>query len=261
MAADELAVPNNQNLEQLKESMFDNIRFRLGDGIVDLELDPEHYEAAYNIAIKVYRQRAENSVQETYTLLTVQKDQDTYTLPAEFINVRQCFRRTIGLETGPGASSFDPFSSAILNTYLLNYNYAGGLATYDFYAGYVELAARMFGGFVIYTFDPVSKTIRFVRDFKGSGEQILIWADIMRPETTLLQDPGIAPWLENYVLATCTIIIGQAREKFSTIQGPGGGTALNGAAMKAEGLAAQEALHKDLRDYVDYSQPLTWIQG
>ena len=261
MAADELAVPNNQNLEQLKESMFDNIRFRLGDGIVDLELDPEHYEAAYNIAIKVYRQRAENSVQETYTLLTVEKDQDTYTLPAEFINVRQCFRRTIGLETGPGASSFDPFSSAILNTYLLNYNYAGGLATYDFYAGYVELAARMFGGFVIYTFDPVSKTIRFVRDFKGSGEQILIWADILRPETTLLQDPGIGPWIENYTLATCMITLGQAREKFSTIAGPSGGTALNGAAMKAEGLAAQEALHKDLRDYVDYSQPLTWIQG
>jgi len=261
MASEELAVPNNENLEQLKENLFDQVRYRLGDGIIDLELDPEHYEAAYNLAIKVYRQRAENSVQETYTLLTVERNTDTYTLPTEFINVRQCFRRTIGLETGPGASSFDPFSSAILNTYLLNYNYAGGLATYDFYAGYVELAARMFGGFVIYTFDPVSKTIRFVRDFKGSGEQILIWADIMRPETTLLQDPGIAPWLENYVLATCTITIGQAREKFSTIQGPGGGTALNGAAMKAEGLAAQEALHKDLRDYVDYSQPLTWIQG
>ena len=261
MAANELAVPNNQNLEQLKESMFDNIRYRLGDGIVDLELDPEHYEAAYNIAVKVYRQRAENSVQESYTLLTVAKDQDTYTLPAEFINVRQVYRRTIGLETGPGASSFDPFSSAILNTYLLNYNYAGGLATYDFYAGYVELAARMFGGFVIYTFDPVTKTIRFVRDFKGSGEQILIWADVTRPETSLLQDPGISPWLENYVLATVTITIGQAREKFSTIQGPGGGTALNGAAMKAEGLAAQEQCLKDLRDYVDYSQPLTWIQG
>jgi hypothetical protein len=38
MAANELAVPNNQNLEQLKESMFDSIRYRLGDGIVDLEL-------------------------------------------------------------------------------------------------------------------------------------------------------------------------------------------------------------------------------
>ena len=261
MAANELSVPNNQNLEQLKESMFDSIRYRLGDGIVDLELDPEHYEAAYKYAVKTYRQRAENSVQESYTLLTVHRDQDTYTLPNEFINVRQVFRKTIGLETGPGASSFDPFSSAILNTYLLNYNYAGGLATYDFYAGYVELAARMFGGFVIYTFDPVTKTIRFVRDFKGSGEQILIWADVTRPETSLLQDPGISPWMEDFVLATVTIAIGQAREKFSTIQGPGGGTALNGAAMKAEGKAGQEQCLKDLRDYVDYSQPLTWIQG
>ena len=60
MAANELAVPNNQNLEQLKESMFDSIRYRLGDGIVDLELDPEHYEAAYKYAVKTYRQRAEN---------------------------------------------------------------------------------------------------------------------------------------------------------------------------------------------------------
>ena len=261
MAANELAVPNNRNLEQLKEAMFENLRFRLGEGIIDLELDPEHYEQAYKYSVLTYRQRAENSVQESYTLLTVDKNQDTYTLPTEFINVRQCFRRTIGLETGPGASSFDPFSSAILNTYLLNYNYAGGLATYDFYAGYVELAARMFGGYVIYTFDPVTKTIRFVRDFKGSGEQILIWADVTRPETSLLQDPGITPWMYDFTLATLKTIIGEAREKFSTVAGPGGGTALNGAAMKAEGKQEQERCLKDLRDYVDYSQPLTWVQG
>jgi len=261
MAADNLAVPNNENLEQLKEDMFENLRMRLGDGIIDIELDPNHYEQAYKYAVLTYRQRAENSVQETYTLLTVERDRDTYTLPSEFINVRQVFRRTIGLETGPGASSFDPFSSAILNTYLLNYNHSGGLATYDFYASYVELAARMFGGFVVYTFDSVTKQIRLVRDFKGSGEQILIWADISRPETSLLQDPGITPWIYDFTLGTLKLIIGEAREKFSTIQGPGGGTALNGAAMKAEGKAEQERCLKDLRDYVDYSQPLTWVQG
>ncbi len=52
MASEELAVPNGENLEQLKENMFDQVRFRLGDGIVDLEVDPEHYEAAYNYTIK-----------------------------------------------------------------------------------------------------------------------------------------------------------------------------------------------------------------
>lgn len=261
MSADILSTPTNYNLEELKQGLFDNLRLRLGGDIIDLELDPQHYEAAYNYAIKVYRQRAENAVQESYTLMTVIKNVDTYTLPSEFINVRSLFRRTVGLETGPSSTSFDPFSSAILNTYLLNYNYTGGMATYDFYAGYVELAARMFGGYLTYTFDPVTKVLRITRDFKGSGERILIWADIQRPEAVLLQDPGAGVWIGDFILAVLKGIIGEAREKFGSIAGPSGGTSLNGTAMKAESKAAQEALLQDLKNYVDYSQPLTWIQG
>jgi hypothetical protein len=248
-------------LKELKDDLFKNLALRLGEGIIDLELDPAHYEAAYNYAIKIYRQRAQNSTVESYTLMEIEKHKDTYTLPAEFINVRQVFRRTVGLETGPAASSFDPFSSAILNTYLLNYNYAGGLATYDFYAGYIELAARMFGGYVIFTFNPVTKQLRMVRNPKGSGEKILIWADIQRPEEELLQDPGAGVWIGDWTLAQLKCIIGEAREKFNTIAGPAGGTALNGTAMKAEGLASQQALLEDLKRFVDYSQPLTFIIG
>ena len=261
MTANILATPSGLTLDELKQTLFQNIRYRLGDGIIDLELDPQHYEAAYNYAIKVYRQRAQAATEESYTLFTVEKNVDTYTLPSEFINVRCIYRRTIGLETGPGASSFDPFSSAILNTYLLNYNYAGGMATYDFYAGYVELAARMFGGYVVYTFNPVTKILRIVRDPKASGERVLIWADIQKTEEVLLQDPGAGVWIGDFVLANLKIIIGEAREKFATIAGPGGGTSLNGTAMKAEGKAAMETLIEDLKRYVDYSQPLTWVQG
>ncbi len=250
-----------RSLDELKEELFNNLKLRLGDGIVDVELDPQHYEAAYQYAIKIYRQRAQNSTIESYTLFKMEKNQNVYTLPSEFINVRQLFRRTIGLETGPGATSFDPFSSAILNTYLLNYNVAGGLATYDFYAGYVELAARMFGGYVTYTFDPVTKTLRIVRDPKGTGERVLIWADVQRPEEVLLQDPGAGVWIGDFILANLKLIIGEAREKFGTIAGPGGGTSLNGTAMKAEGKAGMEQLIDELKRYVDYSQPLTWVQG
>jgi hypothetical protein len=261
MSNDSLSTPTNLTLDQLKQALFNNLRLRLGGDIVDLELDPQHYEAAYNYAIKVYRQRAQNSTVESYTLMTVIKNVDTYTLPSEFINVRCLYRRTVGLETGPSSTSFDPFSSAILNTYLLNYNYTGGLATYDFYAGYVELAARMFGGYVTYTFNPVTKVLKVVRDFKGSGERILIWADVQRPETELLQDPGSGVWIGDFILAVLKGIIGEAREKYSTIAGPGGGTALNGAAMKSESKADQERLITELKNYVDFSQPLTWIQG
>jgi hypothetical protein len=261
MSFDPQNIPNGFNLTQLKEQLFESVRLRLGGQIIDLEVDPEHYEAAYNYALSTYRQRAQNSTQESYTLFSVEKNQDTYILPKEFVNVRAIFRRTVGLETGPSSTSFDPFSSAILNTYLLNYNVAGGLATYDFYAGYIELAARMFGGYVTYTFNPVTKALRVVRDFKGSGEKILIWADIQRPEAELLQDPAVGTWLQDFTLAIVKGIIGEAREKFATIAGPSGGTSLNGAAMKSESKEMQEKLIDELKRYVDGSQPLTWIQG
>mgnify|MGYP003335656935 FL=1 len=261
MVASVLNTPTNLTEDELKEALFNNIRLRLGGDIIDLELDPQHYEAAFNYAVKIYRQRAQNATVESYTLMTVIQNVDTYTLPSEFINVRSLFRRTVGLETGPSSTSFDPFSSAILNTYLLNYNYTGGMATYDFYAGYVELAARMFGGYVTYTFNPVTKVLRVVRDFKGTGERILIWADVQRPVIELLQDPGAGVWIGDFTLATVKIIIGEAREKFGTIAGPGGGTSLNGTAMKNEGKELQAALIDELKRYVDYSQPLTWIQG
>lgn len=252
---------SGQTLTELKEQLFNNLRLRLGDGMVDVELDPSHYEAAYNYTIKLYRQRAQNATQESYTLMEIQTNVNTYTLPSEFINVRQVFRRTVGLETGPAASSFDPFSSAILNTYLLNYNYAGGLATYDFYAQYVELAARMFGGYVIYTFNPVTKILQIVRDPKATGEKILVWADIQKPESVLLQDPGSGVWIGDYTLAVLKGILGEAREKFASIAGPGGGTTLNGAALKSESKAEQDRLLDDLKRFVDYSQPYSFVIG
>ena len=256
-----LSTPTGLTLDELKQLLFKNIALRLGDGIIDLELDPDHYEAAYNYAIKIYRQRAQNATAESYVMMTVIKNVDTYTLPEQIINVRSIFRRTIGLETGPGSSSFDPFSSAILNTYLLNYNYAGGMATYDFYAGYIELAARMFGGYVTYTFDPVTKVLRIVRDPKATGERVLLWCDVQRPEEVLIQDPGAGVWIADFILSTLKIIIGEAREKFPTIAGPGGGSSLNGTQMKTEGKEHQKELIDELKRYVDYSQPLTWIQG
>lgn len=249
------------DLTELKQAVFNNVRYRLGDGIIDLELDPEHYEAAYRYAIATYRQRAQNAYEESYSLLTIEKDKNSYILPQEIMSVRQVFRRTVGLETGPSATSFDPFSSAILNTYLLNYNYAGGLATYDFYAGYIELAARMFGGYVIFTFNPVSKEIQFVRDFKGSGERVLLWTDNLKPEITLLQQPSISNWITSWTTAQCKIIIGEAREKFGSIAGPSGGSSLNGTAMKAEGAKMQEDLVEDLKRYMDWSQPLSFVIG
>lgn len=89
------------DLTEMKQALFNNVRYRLGDGIIDLELDPEHYEAAYRYAIATYRQRAQGAYEESYSLLEIQKDQNSYILPQEIISVRQVFRRTVGLERYP----------------------------------------------------------------------------------------------------------------------------------------------------------------
>ena len=63
------------------------------------------------------------------------------------------------------------------------------------------------------------------------------------------------------MVANCKLIIGEAREKFGTIAGPQGGGTLNGAAMKAEAQVSMDKLVEELKNYVDGSQPLSWVIG
>ena len=248
-------------LQTLKQTLIDYVQLQLGSQIVDIELDDEHYEAAYQKTLGTYRQRAQNAYEESYTFMELVRDVNIYTLPQEVITVRQIFRRTFGDSTGPFASNFDPFSQASMNVYLMNFNVAGGLATYDFYAGYVELAARMFGGYMNYTWNPVTKKLQLIRDPKGTGENVLLWCYNLKPEINLLQDFQISQWIRDYMVANCKYIIGEAREKFGTIAGPQGGGTLNGTAMKGEAQSQMDAQIEQLKNYVDGSQPITFVIG
>lgn len=248
-------------LQEAKQNLIEYVKLQIGDQIVDLELDPAHYEAAYQKTVGTYRQRATNAYEEAYIFMELIKDENIYTLPQEIATVRQIFRRTFGDSTGPFASNFDPFAQASLNVYLMNFNVAGGLATYDFYSQYVELAGRMFGAYMNYTWNPVTKKLQLIRDPKGTGENVLLWVYQLKPEIQLLADYQIGQWIKDYMVANCKMIIGEAREKFQSIAGPQGGSSLNGTQMKTEAKADMDALLLQLVNYVDGSAPLTWVIG
>lgn len=251
----------DDTLDPLKKQLIEYVQLQLGDQIIDIELDPAHFESAYQRTLGTYRQRAQNAYEESYSFLQLQDNVNVYTLPQEVSTVRQIFRRTIGI-TGSGGYAFDPFGAATLNVYLLNFNQAsGGMATYDFYQQYVELAARMFGGYINYTWNPVTKKLQLIRDPRGSDEVVLLWTYNMKPEITLLSDPVIVQWFRDFMVGASKYIIGEAREKFASIAGPQGGSTLNGAAMKAEGQAAMDRGIEDLKLYVDGSQPITFVIG
>lgn len=252
---------SSESMDVLKQDLIQYARLQLGDEIIDLELDPSHLESAYQKTLGVYRQRAQGAYEESYIFMELLEHVNEYTLPQEVMSVRQIFRRTIGNATGPFSTSFDPFSAATLNVYLLNFKSSGGLATYDFYQQYVELAARMFGGYINFTFNTVTKRLQLIRNPAGTGEVVLLWTYQLKPEITLLSNMQIKQWFRDYLTASCKMIIGEAREKFASIAGPIGGTALNGASLKSEAQAQQDRLIEDLKNYVDGSEPLTFVIG
>jgi hypothetical protein len=250
-----------------KNEIIEYIRLRLGDQIVDVEADKEHFDMGVKQAFQRYRQRSSNAVEESYAFLDILPETQEYILPTDIIDVRKVFRRGIGSVTGTTASQFEPFASGYLNTYMLVAGRVGGLVNYELFTGYQELAMRMFGGHMNFTWNKVSKKLTLVRKqpFQGANssetESVLLWTYNYKPDVMLLNDPQVYPWIQDYAYALVMISIGQAREKFASIAGPQGGTALNGTALKTEGFTLLDKLDQEISTYMDGGAPLTWTIG
>lgn len=246
----------------LRQKMINEVRHMMGGSMVDIELDPGDYETAANLAFDRYRQRAGNSMEEGYMFLKVLYEQNEYYLPDEIMQVRQIFRRGLG-EIG-GGTSLDPFALAYTNLYLLQAGagggYTAGLLTYELFNDYLKQAGRMFGAYMNFTFDPVTKKLQLIRKPTG-GESMLLWVMKVKSDDQILQDPYIKPWIRSYTLAWSKMMLGEAYSKFNTIIGPQSGTTLKGDALKNEAKEMFEQLEKELDLYIDSSSPPMIVIG
>ena len=310
------------DLKTQKQEVFDYVYAMLGGGMVDVELDPVHYDTALTKALTRFRQRSDNSVEESYLFMPTIIDQNDYTLPKEVMEVRKIFRRSIGSRPGTGTAGgplytqtytatagqqeflvnyslinvetivvkvngeknkdyvtdttqrsisfntalnandivgielysggengggtlFDPFNLAYTNAYLLSGTKMGGLATYDFFSQYQELVGRMFGAFIEFKWNTTSKKLTLLQRPRAE-EELLLYCYNHRPDSELLNDYLAVQWIKDYTVATCKMMLGEARSKFATIAGPQGGSALNGDALKAEGQAEMEKLEAEV---------------
>ena len=162
-----------ESLNIKRAEITDYIRLRLGDQIVDVELDKEHYELAINQALIRYRQRSANSQEESYAFLDLLPEVQEYILPKEIMTVRQVFRRGIGSVTGTTASQFEPFASGYLNTYMLVAGRVGGLTNYELFVDYQKQAMKMFGGFMNFLWNPTTKKLTIIRKIPNAGHNYI----------------------------------------------------------------------------------------
>lgn len=254
--------------ETLREELMQEMKLMLGGGMIDIELDPGHYDLAIKKAVRRYRQRSSNSLQEAFVFLKVQQDISEYTLPAEIQEVRSVMRRS--MTSTAGGMSFDPFSAAFANNIYMISNPgglggaggggAGVLATYDFAHQFQSTAARLFGRDVQFTWNAATKKIVFHRAFKGE-EEIGLHVYMAQPEEVLLDDPYARPWLQDYALAQAKFMLGEAYSKYQSLAGPQGGINLKGDAMKSEATAEMDRLDTELKNGVDSNQGYGFIIG
>jgi hypothetical protein len=250
-------------LQQARAEVYTYCKAMLGEGMVDVELDPVHYETALQRALAKYRQRGDSSVEESYMFLTTIADQNTYILPKEVVEVRSIFRRSVGSRTGSGQGGtiFEPFNLAYTNTYLLASSNMGGLLTYELFAQYQEMIGKMFGAFIEFKWHAQTHKLTVLQRPRTSDEELLLYCYNYRPDIGILNDVYAAQWVKDYTLANCKIMLGNAREKFAQIAGPQGGTSLNGTAIKGEGTAEIEKLETDLMQQVAGGRGYTFIIG
>jgi hypothetical protein len=138
----------------------------------------------------------------------------------------------------------------------------GGLATYDMFAGYQKLVGRMFGSYIEYAWKPTSHILTILQRPFAQGEQILVRSYNYRPDWVLLQDYQAKQWLKDYTLAVSKTMLGEARNKFASIAGPGsGGITLNGKDLLASAKEDFERLDKELDTYVAGGTGYTFVLG
>jgi len=242
-----------------KSELFKEIELRLGGGMVDVELDPEHYELAVKKSLAKYRQRSENAVEESYIMLELISDQSEYTLPDEVIEVRDIFRRTTGISAQSG-NDFEPFQAAYMQTYMMGSSNKGSLATFDFLQQSRETMGRLFGAELMFTWRKQDHKLILHRKIKAPDSAVL-WCYNYRPDESLLGDDYAGPWLSDYALAHAKLMIAEARGKFTQIAGPQGGTTMNADQLRVSAEQEIDKLETELTLYSDGQVGLGFVIG
>jgi hypothetical protein len=75
--------------------------------------------------------------------------------------------------TGTTASQFEPFASGYLNTYMLVAGRVGGLVNYELFTQYQELAMKMFGGHMDFTWNTATHKLTLIRKIPDTNTTYL----------------------------------------------------------------------------------------
>ncbi|ASV44281.1 hypothetical protein PBI_SCTP2_266 [Salicola phage SCTP-2] len=235
-----------------REEIYNEVRLSLGEGIIDLEIDNKHIDFALDYALKEYRQKAANATEEKAIIFKYGKHQQEYDMSdSNIADIQAIYRNTIGSSAATDYS-MDPFLMMYVNQMMhaLNQNMTyGSIATVHMQYHYIDQLEKIVASRIQFYWNPSTQVLTILNNV-ARDEIMTILADIYRTDEELLDDYNIKPWLLSYTIARTKYIMGEARSKFQSIAGPGGGITLNGNELKQEAQSEIEALETELANFV-----------
>lgn len=236
------------------DRFFNEINIILGGSSVQVELTEEDYAVAFNRALAEFRAISQRSIWEGFGFLKTKPNVQTYILHKAIDNVVQLWRKRAlfaGANTG-----FDYFSQVAAGLIYPGSQPGGyqGIATYDFALQYEETLNRMFARDYQFRFRPENNTL-FLLQVPRAEEEVVIECSVMKTVSELLTDHWAENWLLGYTTAYLKTILGAKRSKFGSAPGAQGGTQLDGATLKQEGVQEMKDLRQKIIDFEDGGVP------
>jgi hypothetical protein len=177
-------------MSKILEEAIDDIKFKLGDTLVDVELETPEYTRALNQARKLYLQRAENATSEVIVLFIGEKDRQIYDLTdLNILRIHAIYRHSIGTSYSAD-SQLDPFTLMYHNNFMAaasNNSGFGSIGVMHMQHMHIKLLQTMMANEVQFTYNTVTNQLTILKAIRRQ-ERLLLHCEVRRDIEELLMD-------------------------------------------------------------------------
>lgn len=233
-----------------EKTVKDFVLARLGYPTVDVELNSFQIETCIDESITTLEYFAPDWMTQ-YASFSCSAGISVYELPQEITNnLTDVFYRNdfFRLGASPGSLEYDFAIMFFTNTGLFN-NF--NISQYVLFQQYMKQMKNVLGQMA--SWQLINNKHLHLWPVPDSNEPVVLEYRAMDPANL---HPHFKSWIQRFSLAIAKGILGQARGKYESLPGPGGGARLNGASLLQESKEEKELLMTELRDSIE--QPPTF---
>lgn len=257
---DEIGVGTDGSVDE-RRRIIDNLYTRLGAPTINVELTREQMDLAVQKGLDYMRRDSGAGYDRGYFFLDLQPGQQKYVLTSKAVGFNKIVD-IMYLYRPRGGFLNSTYGGEIYGQQLIQQLYVSGtfdILSYHLLAQYQSVVSKLFASEFQFQWSERTRTLMIHRKI-ARVERILVDAVIEKTEQDLFTDRMTKNWIENWALTEAKIMLGDMRGKFTSLPGAGGSVAMNADVLKAEAVAMQDKLMKELDDY-NASDIETWGLG